>query len=328
MASDQDRRGATEAIGLLQSEGGTAIGEWLDAARQLFGRTQATARHAILLTDGRNESQDPTDLAADVEACRGVFQCDCRGVGTDWDVEELRRIATALLGSVDIVADPQGLAADFEAMISSSQSRAMPDVRLRVWAPQGAVIESLRQVSPEVVDLTATSSPSAPLARDFRLGGWAPGESRDYHLRIQVKPGAVGDEMLAGRVSLVLADDTVATQALVRAVWTDDVELSTRMEGHVAHYNGQVELADAIQSRAGRGQGRRRADGDRAARAGGRAGQGVRPRRHPATAGQGGRGRTRPSGTVKLRKGDREGGGDDPRHPLDPHRAPRRRKQP
>ena len=133
-------------------------------------------------------------------------------------------------------------------MISSSQSRAMPDVRLRVWAPQGAVIESLRQVSPEVVDLTGTAQPAAPLARDFRLGGWAPGESRDYHLRIQVKPGGVGDEMLAGRVSLVLADGTVATQALVRAVWTDDVELSTRMEGHVAHYNGQVELADAIQS--------------------------------------------------------------------------------
>lgn len=103
-------------------------------------------------------------------------------------------------------------------------------------------------MSPEVVDLTAASQPSAPLTRDFRLGGWAPGESHDYHLRIQVKPGGVGDEMLAGRVSLVLADETVATQALIRAVWTDDVELSTRMEGHVAHYNGQVELADAIQS--------------------------------------------------------------------------------
>ena len=62
-----------------------------------------------------------------------------------------------------------------------------------------------------------------------------------------MKPGGVGDEMLAGRVSLVLADGAVATQALVRAVWTDDTVMSTRIDRHVAHYTGQVELADAIQ---------------------------------------------------------------------------------
>jgi hypothetical protein len=27
-------------------------------------------------------------------------------VGTDWDVDELRKISTALLGTVDIVPDP------------------------------------------------------------------------------------------------------------------------------------------------------------------------------------------------------------------------------
>ena len=56
-------------------------------------------------------------------ACRGLFQCDCRGVGVDWEVEEMPGIATALLGTVDIVADPEDLAADFRAMISSSQAR-------------------------------------------------------------------------------------------------------------------------------------------------------------------------------------------------------------
>ena len=107
-------------------------------------------------------------------------------MGVDWEVDELRSIATALLGTVDIVADPGELAADFEAMISSSQSRPLPDVKLRLWAPQGAVVESVRQVAPEVLDLTATATPSGPLAQDFLLGGWAPGEIRDYHLRIRV----------------------------------------------------------------------------------------------------------------------------------------------
>jgi hypothetical protein len=246
VADADDRASAKQAIGRAEPAGGTAIGTWLDLARQLFGTTTASARHAILLTDGRNEHQQPFELQAAITACRGLFQCDCRGVGVDWEVEEMRGIATALLGTVDIVADPEDLAADFRAMISSSQQRALPDVKLRLWAPQGAAIESLRQVAPEVLDLSATGEPSGPLARDFLLGGWAPGESRDYHVRITVKPGGVGDEMLAGRISLVLADGTVATQALVKAVWTDDTVKSTRIDRHVAHYTGQVELADAI----------------------------------------------------------------------------------
>jgi hypothetical protein len=250
IASSNERAGAKQAIAELYADGGTAIGKWLDQARELFGSTGARSRHAILLTDGRNEGQSGAALAHAVEACRGIFQCDCRGVGVDWDVEELRRIATVLLGTVDIVADPADLTEDFRAMITSSQSRALPDVKLRLWSPQGAVIESVRQVAPEVLDLTAsgTASPGGPLARDFLLGGWTPGEDRDYHLRIKVKPGGVGDEMLAGRVSLVLADGTVATQALIKAVWTDDTELSTKMDRHVAHYTGQAEMADAIQA--------------------------------------------------------------------------------
>jgi hypothetical protein len=246
VASKAERSSARGAIKPIRSDGGTAIGRWLDAARQLFATIDVPSRHAILLTDGRDESETPAALHAAIAACRGEFQCDCRGVGVDWEVDELRSIATALLGTVDIVADPEDLEADFTAMIDSSQARAMPDVRLRLWAPQGAVIESVRQVAPEVRDLTADAVASGPLTKDFLLGGWAPGEVRDYHLRIAVQPGTIGDEMLAGRVSLVLADGAVATQALVRAVWTEDAELSTRMDRHVAHYTGQVELADAI----------------------------------------------------------------------------------
>jgi hypothetical protein len=246
VADAGDRAGAKSAIAATQAAGGTAIGTWLDLARRILSQTTAPARHAILLTDGRNEHQQPHELAAAITSCRGLFQCDCRGVGVDWEVDEMRGIATALLGTVDIVADPEDLAADFQAMISSSQSRALPDVKLRLWTPQGAVVDSVRQVAPEVLDLTTTGTAAGPLARDFLLGGWAPGESRDYHLRVTVKPGGVGDEMLAGRVSLVLVDGTVATQALVKAVWTDDTAKSTRMDRHVAHYTGQVELADAI----------------------------------------------------------------------------------
>ena len=49
---------------VAEPAGGTAIGTWLDLARQLFATTTAPARHAILLTDGRNEHQQPHELAA------------------------------------------------------------------------------------------------------------------------------------------------------------------------------------------------------------------------------------------------------------------------
>jgi hypothetical protein len=39
----------------------------------------------------------------------------------------------------------------------------------------------------------------------------------------------------------------VLGQGLVRAVWTDNPELSTKINARVAHYTGQAEMADLIQ---------------------------------------------------------------------------------
>jgi hypothetical protein len=88
---------------------------------------------------------------------RGVFSCDCRGVGTDWKVDELRKISTALLGTVDIVPDPAGLAADFEAMMKASMAKEVADIALRVWAPQHATVRFVKQVAPR----SRTSPPGA-----------------------------------------------------------------------------------------------------------------------------------------------------------------------
>src|SRR5262249_18325521 len=73
------------------------------------------------------------------------------------------------------------------------------------------------------------------------------GESRDYHVCVQVAAAAVGQEMLAARVSLVAGTEVVGRPGLIRAVWTDDEALSTRINANVAHFTGQAELAQAIQ---------------------------------------------------------------------------------
>ena len=84
------------------------MGSWIKLAAETLGDAPGI-RHAILLTDGKNESEEPRELDRALLAAQGSFQCDCRGVGADWVVAELRKVATALMGTYDIVATPEGL---------------------------------------------------------------------------------------------------------------------------------------------------------------------------------------------------------------------------
>lgn len=250
VAGARTREEAKRAVAGLRANGGTAMGVWLRLARQVFATSPATLRHAILLTDGKNQHETPEQLAEAIALCEGYFTADCRGIGTDWEVSEVRRISTGLLGTVDIVPDPAGLAADFEAMMRGAMSKHLPDVMLRVWTPQRATVKFVKQVAPAIEDLTGRRTESGPRSGDYPTGAWAPGESRDYHVGIEVPPADLGQEMLAARISLVATAPQgtaeVLGQGLVRATWTDDEALSTRISAGVAHYTGQAELAAAI----------------------------------------------------------------------------------
>jgi hypothetical protein len=251
VASAQTRQAAKHAVAGVRAGGGTAIGAWLRLAHRMFTAHPAGLRHAILLTDGKNESERSDDLDAAITLCEGVFACDCRGVGTDWRVDELRRVSSALLGGVDIVPDPAGLAADFSAMMAVSMGKTVAGVSLRIWTPEQACVQFLKQVAPAVEDLTSRRAESGRQAGDYPSGAWAPGESRDYHLAVRLaRPGAVGQEKLAARVSLVAASPSgseVLAEEKVLAIWTDDETLSTKINRSVAHYTGQAELAELIQ---------------------------------------------------------------------------------
>ncbi|MFD9905557.1 VWA domain-containing protein [Streptomyces sp. NPDC059063] len=250
VANPQTRAQAKEALRRLSAGGGTAIGTWLRLADRLLASAEVSIRHGILLTDGRNEHESPDDLRASLDACAGRFTCDARGVGTDWEVKEVTGIATALLGTADIVADPAGLSADFTQMMESAMGKEVADVGLRLWTPMGVEIVFVKQVAPTVVELTDRRTEAGPRAGDYPTGSWGD-ESRDYHICVRVPGAELGQEMLAARVSLVVPqeDGTVQTlsQGLVRAVWTDDMAASTSINPQVAHYTGQAELAQVIQ---------------------------------------------------------------------------------
>jgi hypothetical protein len=245
-ADDTTRDAATNAVKHLSAEGGTAISTWLDLAKSLFDTVPGAIRLAYLLTDGRNESEAHELLEQSLARCQGVFQCDARGVGADWEVNELRLITSSLLGEVDIISSPEEMDDDFRAFLERAIGKTVANVRLRVWTPQGATVRLVQQVAPTIEDLGAMRIEVDARTGDYPTGAWAGDESRDYHVLIDVPPGDVGDEKLAARISLVL-DDEAVSQVLVRAVWTDDEALSTRINPQVAHYTGQAELAQAIQ---------------------------------------------------------------------------------
>jgi hypothetical protein len=240
------RAAAKYAVGDFEPKGGTAMGTWLRLATQVFATVPGLAqKHAILLTDGINQHETPEQLTAAIEGARGQFQCDCRGVGSDWQVAEVRRIATTLLGSVELIASADQMAADFEQIIQQSMGRGVAEAWLRVWAPQGAQVLFVRQVSPTVDDLTARRAEVNALTSAYPTGSWGD-EARDYHVAIRLPSKAVGQEQLAARVQLAVGADVVA-QGLVKAMWSSDDTLTTRIDPAVAHYTGQAELAEAIQ---------------------------------------------------------------------------------
>ncbi|MEU9240644.1 VWA domain-containing protein [Streptomyces shenzhenensis] len=263
VADRTTREQAKQALRRLSAGGGTAIGTWLRLADRLLSSADVTIRHGILLTDGRNEHEAPEDLKAALDSCAGRFTCDARGVGTDWEVKEVTGIASALLGTADIVADPTGLAADFTQMMETAMGKEVADVALRLWTPVGTTIKFVKQVAPTVEELTGRRTEAGPRAGDYPTGSWGD-ESRDYHVCVEVPAAGLGQEMLAARVSLVVPQpggtsrssaaesgggsvQNLGAQGLIRAVWTDDMAASTSLNPQVAHYTGQAELAQAIQ---------------------------------------------------------------------------------
>jgi hypothetical protein len=245
VASDATRRAAKDAVQGLKAGGGTAMGQWLGCANSMFAAYPGAIHHTILLTDGQNEAESPEELDAVLAKCQGNFQCDCRGVGADWQVAELREIASTLLGDVGVIREPEQMADDFTEMMQRAMGKAVNNVELRVWTPQGAAVGFVKQVAPSIEDLTHRRVHVDDRAGTYPTGAWGD-EERDYHVRISVPAREVGEEMLAARLSLVV-DGEVLSEAKVRAVWTEDEVLSTRLNPEVVRSTGHAEYAQAVQ---------------------------------------------------------------------------------
>ncbi|MET3117672.1 hypothetical protein AAKU64_001891 [Undibacterium sp. GrIS 1.8] len=270
-ATAANKADAHRAIQALRASGSTAMSEGLKFALIEVKRSGAALASVYFQTDGENSSED-TQLASVIEQCKGVFQCDCRGICTDWKPAELRTIASALLGTADAVTDPAGLEEDLRSFLTRSMSKGISGAVLRIWSPKVVKLTTVKQMSPEIMDLMPVAKRLDDKTIDVPLGAWGT-EARDFQLAFELPVGAIDDEILACRAAVVYQHAGVETKVPcdpIAVKWSGDDTLTTRISKEVAHYTGQKELADSIQEGL---DAKAKGDEDRATRLLGRAAQ-------------------------------------------------------
>nr|BFF04345.1 VWA domain-containing protein [Streptoalloteichus tenebrarius] len=250
---DRTRAEAKAAIARMQPSGGTAMGTWLTLANTLFDQHPTAIRHALLLTDGRNQSESREQLDRALAACEGRFVCDARGIGEHYEPRELLRIVSVLRGRAAAVRAESELAEDFRQMMAVAMGRTVADVRLRIRTLPGVEVRLLKQAYPTELHLTEHAITVDDRTAEFSTGSWGR-ESREYHLSLTVeREGRPWNEDLqVAVVDLVVRRPgqvegrPCGARSPVLVHWTEDLRLSTRIDPRVAHYLGQAELSQAV----------------------------------------------------------------------------------
>ena len=173
-ADQHGKQHALQAISHMRAFGGTMISRWLRAALEQFATMPQAMRQAVL-ADRRTKrpQRHRTPLTDALARCEGVFQCDCRGVGTDWNVEQLRRIAGKLLGTTDIIPSPAEIEEDFRGILAKALDKTVSDVFSAAVDSAGRAREVLQG------SVARDCGPDGPLARseaqlrEYPTGAWA-----------------------------------------------------------------------------------------------------------------------------------------------------------
>lgn len=169
-ATPQNKMLADAQVRRVEAGGGTRMSTGLLMARGEFLKMPDALHYALFLTDGKNSEEDELQVNYALSQCEPVFQCDCRGVGTDWQPRQLQQIAQKLLGTAMIIPNPSGVEADFSEAIRSALSRAVGDVRLRLWTPKSAKVLVCKQMSPEISVLTDRGVQIDAQTKDYPTG--------------------------------------------------------------------------------------------------------------------------------------------------------------
>lgn len=245
--ADATTRAEAEAkVRRLLAAGGTCVGNWLHLAGQLLAQQSAPIRHALMLTDGRNEHDHFRPLNGVLTATAGKFVCDAWGIGDGWDARVLLTVTGALHGSANSVRGQSELVEAYEQLVRDLLAKSVPELTLTVETVPGSRLRYVRQVFPTEAPLTAEAgTPGTYVTR-----AWG-NETRRYHVCVAVDPeGRLhGEELLAAEVGVSAPADAGVQAPEPRPLlvhWTDDPELSGRTDAQVLHSDLFEQLGKAV----------------------------------------------------------------------------------
>jgi hypothetical protein len=256
-ANAANRQAAKHVVQGIRAEGSTEMSTGLSRALDEFLKRPTADGVLIFMTDGQNNDQDNYPLQRQLARCvqlrqdGKVIQSQCCGIGTDWQVDQLRQIVAATLGEPPyLITDPAELEAHFARCLEAAMANTISDVTVNVWTPQAVQLEAFKQTVPSILDLSQGSKlgPDGQ-TRQFATGAWS-SEPREFYMAFGLQPQPDGKRVCAGRVSVsyTLNGQPVATPPQnVVATWTGDQSLSARIPMGIARATGQVELAQSIQ---------------------------------------------------------------------------------
>ncbi|KUM95923.1 hypothetical protein AQI88_14595 [Streptomyces cellostaticus] len=271
VAGPAECEAAERAVRILEADGGTAIGTWLDLARRLLKQQSAPIKHVLLLTDGRNEHDHRSAVRLDtvLDACEGRFVCDAWGIGDDWDADLLLGIARRLHGRAGAVRDASELPAAYEELMSGLLGTAVPELRIKLTPTPGTVIRQVKQVVPIEQDLLATGAGFGERGAEYVTRAWGE-EIRHFQVVLTADPTGheTGEDLQLAAVEVVVPDfgRTVRLPAprpvLVR--WTDNpLDASRQHPGvrrHELYQQASAAVARAHRAWLRRAEGRATAD--------------------------------------------------------------------
>ncbi|MFF7970898.1 VWA domain-containing protein [Streptomyces sp. NPDC007905] len=253
VAGPAEREAAERAVRILDADGGTAIGPWLDLARRLLSKQSAPIKHVLLLTDGRNEHDHRATMALDtaLEACDGRFVCDAWGIGDDWDADLLLRITRRLHGRAGAVRRESELPAAYEELVNGLLGKAIPELRIRLTPTPGTVIRQVKQVVPREQELLACAAEFGERGAEYVTRAWGE-ETRHFQVVLTADPTGreIGEDLQLAAVDVVVPDfgRTVRLPApqpiLVR--WTDNPLDASRQHPGVRRHELYQQASAAV----------------------------------------------------------------------------------
>lgn len=219
-------------------EGSTNTAGGLQLVREDFNslcdQGKVTEGFAALLTDG--DYGDTAAVSDEISAYQAmtkkgrILKILARGVGTEWAVSKLRVITEGTLSPPPVVlANPNEVKADFEAIVKEAASQALSGVTMVIQRFNMGEIMEIGVRTPVNLDLSTACTNEGEKNIRVNLGSWD-AETRLFYLAFEVNQPGNAPAIMAAKIwfEYMIGSQKVTTDPLaIKAQWARDAHEET-----------------------------------------------------------------------------------------------------